>query len=95
MVDTQIHLENLHTLEEYRAKLQTWKEHLYAIKAEMFSYHRMLEHDKRWFGRLHDEFGERMEQIYNRHLQPAAEALDEGQDLLRDLKRRAEELGVK
>ena len=58
MANAYIHLDSVDTLEQYRHKLQDWKEKIYAIKAEMEHYHRSLEQDPRAQHRLR-EFPER------------------------------------
>ena len=96
MANAYIHLDSVHTLEEYRHKLQDWKERLYALNNEMRIYHESLEHDQRWYGQSHSEFWENhIGSIYNKHLQPVAETLMEGRDALVKLQSRAEELGIK
>lgn len=96
MANAYIHLDSVDTLEQYRHKLQDWKEKIYAIKAEMEHYHRSLEQDQKWFGKSHEEFYENFTKpIYDKHMQPVAEAMDEGKVFLRNLQSRAEELGIK
>ena len=69
---------------------------MYSLNDEMRSYHNSLEQDQKWYGQSHSEFYENtISTIYNKNFQPAAEAMDEGQQFLRQLQSRAEELGIK
>ena len=96
MANAYIHLDTVDTLEQYRHKLQDWKERLYALNNEMRNYHNMLEQDQQWYGKSHSEFWENyIGPIYGKHFQPTAEMLMEGRDFLVKLQSRAEELGIK
>ena len=96
MANAYIHLDSIDTLEQYRHKLEDWKRRLYALNDEMRGFHNSLEQDQKWYGQSHSEFYENcISPIYNKHFQPTAEALDEGQKFLRNLQNRAEELGIK
>jgi molecular chaperone GrpE (heat shock protein) len=95
MANTYIHLDSIDTLEEYRNKLEDWKRKLYKINDEMRNYHNSLEQDQRWYGQSHTEFYEDISTIYDKYFQPAAEAYDEAQNVLRKLQVRAEEIGIK
>ena len=46
MANAYIHLDSVDTLEQYRHKLQNWKERLYALNNEMRNYHNSLEQDQ-------------------------------------------------
>lgn len=96
MANAYIHLDSVETLEQYRHKLQDWKERFYAIKAEMEHYHRSLEQDQKWYGRSHEEFYENFTKpIYDAYIQPMAETIEEAKTFLRNLQNKAEELDVK
>lgn len=96
MANAYIHLDSVDTLEQYRHKLQDWKERLYALNNEMRNYHNSLEQDQKWYGQSHSEFWENyIGPIYDKHFQPTAETLMEGRDFLVKLQSRAEELGIK
>lgn len=97
MANTYIHLDSVDTLEQYRHKLESWKrDTIYQLFNQMRQYHEGLQQDQRWYGQSHEEFKEKfIDEIYNKHLQPVAEAFDEGQKFLRQLQSRAEELGIK
>lgn len=97
MANAYIHLDSIDTLEQYRHKLESWKRDiLYKLNDEIRLYHDGLQQDQRWYGQSHEEFKEKyVDPIYNKYLQQAAELLDEGQNYLRTLQIRAEELGIK
>tara|TARA_R110001599_G_scaffold349729_1_gene578440 strand:+ start:3788 stop:4081 length:294 start_codon:yes stop_codon:yes gene_type:complete len=91
-----IHLESLETLSEYNAKISDWKHKIYELFDEMRLYHESLEVNQEWYGFSHDEFyEEHILMLYKKFLQPAAQYLDEeSSQKLRDLRVRAEELGI-
>lgn len=97
MAKAYIHLDSIDTLEEYKTKLYDWKHQLYDMHKQMINYHATLATEQRWYGQSHDEFYENnIIEIYNRYFQAAAAFLDEEcVSALTNLKKRAEELGIR
>lgn len=97
MANAYFTLDSIDTLSQYRLQLEIWKrEGLYELWNKMRAYHDSLEQDQRWAGQSHKEFYEEvLKPIYDKWFQPAAQAMDEGQQSLTKLQQKAEELGIR
>ena len=97
MANAYIHLDSIETLSQYDSKMDDWKRRLYSLFDEMRNYHDSLEADQKWYGQSHQEFKENhIMHIYTKFFQPAAEFIDEeSRRQLRNLKVKAEELGIR
>jgi hypothetical protein len=76
--------------------MEDWKERTKAIYDEMRQFHVALEYDQKWYGTSYSVFQEDyIEQPYITGFHPLNEKFEEAQNYLKQLRAKAEELGIR